>query len=111
PMGANVKGNEKAQRLSTLKWMLGFLALIAVMVIFGGLPFYLRGVPTASAPPTPLGGMVLMVLGIIVMSIGAGAYGLMLLTGCLTFNYRKPFFKSFKARLWVANLLVGLLLQ
>jgi hypothetical protein len=101
----------KPKRLSPLKWALGLLALVCVMVVCGGLPFLLKGPPPNAAPPTTLGAAIIAMLGVIVAALGAALYGLVLLSGCFTFNFRKPFFRGFKGRLWLANLITGLLIQ
>ena len=103
---------QKPRRLSPLKWALGFAGLVAVLVVCGGLPLYLRGLPpSANTPPTQLGGMIMAMLGVIAFAFGALIYGIILLTCCFTFDFRFPIFATLKYRAWLANLVVGLFLQ
>ena len=100
------------QKLSPLKWLAGILMLVAVMVTCGGFGLFVGGPPKQPVgPPNPLAGVVSSVLGVACLALGAALYGLTLLTGCFTLSFRRPFFTAFKAKLWVANLVVGLLLQ
>jgi hypothetical protein len=100
------------KRLSPWKWIAGVSALILVMVSCGGLGLYMRGGPPAApVSPNPLGSLVMSVLGVVLLLLGAMGYGLVLLTRCFTFNFNAPFYKGFGPKLWMSNLLVGLLLQ
>src|SRR5207248_278542 len=78
----------------------------------GALGFFLTGT-SAGAEPSPelISPTFLFVAGMVVLFMGAAVYTILLATNCLTFYFSRPFFASFKRRLWVANLLTGLLLQ
>ena len=99
------------RRLSPLKWFAGVLTLVVVMISCATLPFYLRGGAPAAVAPNPVGALIMTVLGAVMFVAGAVLYGLTLLTGCFTLNFERPFFKAFGVKLWVLNLVVGLLLQ
>src|SRR3954470_3171494 len=99
------------QRLSPIKWVIGVLALIAVITTAMAIGLALRPAAANTAPATPIDSIVMMMLGFFAIAMGSALYGLVLLTGCFTFNFRKPIFAGFKKRLWIANLLTGLFLQ
>lgn len=62
------------------------------------------------APPTPFGFIVLIVLGAALVVAALVVYGIVLLTGCFTFDYRRPFMRTFGRKLLLATLLtIGLL--
>jgi hypothetical protein len=99
------------RRLSPLKWFAGVLTLVLVMISCGTLPFYLRGGAPAAVAPNPAASVIMTFLGAVMFVAGAALYGLTLLTGCFTLSFERPFFKAFGIKLWVLNLVVGLLLQ
>jgi hypothetical protein len=101
------------KKLAPWKWMLGVLCLLVVMVSCGGLGLFLRGgpPPAPTSPPNPLASILMSGLGLVLIVVGILTYGLVLLTGCFTFSFASPFFKGFGPKLWIANLLVGLLIQ
>ena len=101
-------------KLSPLKWFLGIIAFFVVTIGCAALGIWLSGGPRddgAAAAPAPVMAVVLIVLGIAVTALGAAAYGLVVLTNAFTFNFTRPFFQTFGVKLWLANLVVGLLLQ
>ncbi len=110
-------GTEPARPLSPAKRALGILVLVAVVIIsmIGG--FYVSGGFGRGGTETPedagsqiFVAIALAVLGGLALAIGVGAYGLVYLTNCLTFDFSRPFFRAFKVKLYMANLFVGLLI-
>ncbi len=99
------------RKLSPLKWSLGVAMLMAVMFTCGGLPYFFGNRPPTAIAPNPVAGVLLAMLGVVIFACGAFVYGLVLLTACFTFNFTRPFFRTFGKKLWVANILTGLLLQ
>jgi hypothetical protein len=99
-------------KLSPIKWFFGVLLFFIVAVGCAALGLWMSG-NRGNAPAAPSGALaiVLVVLGVIVMAMGLALYGLILLTNVFTFDFSRPYFKSHGAKLWFANLLVGLLLQ
>jgi MFS family permease len=104
-------------KLSGRKRLLGLAALVMVIggsMWFGSTVAHRLGGQPSSSPPVavgPLASVLLAGLGIIILLLGAGAYAVMVATGAMTFTYSKPLFRGLKVRLWVVNLLVGLMLQ
>src|SRR3954462_1791964 len=99
------------KRLSPIKWVIGVLALIAVITTAMAIGLALRPAAANTAPATPIDSIVMMMLGFFAIAMGSALYGLVLLTGFFRFIFRKPIFAGFKKRLWIANLLTGLFLQ
>ena len=48
----------------------------------------------------------MLISGYFFICVGIGLYVLCLATQCFTFNFNRPFFKSFKSKLYVINILV-----
>lgn len=99
--------------LSPLKRLLGVLVWVLVVAGSIGLGFWFshpRPSPPPVAPPA-VASVVLMVLGFVAIVIGAALYGLVLATRCLTFSFHKPFFATFKRKLWLAKVVVELFAQ
>jgi hypothetical protein len=86
-----------------------------VGVIVGGFAFALwlqrPGVPADDSEMSGPTGFLLLVSGGFLLFLGAGAYALVLGTNCFTFNLNEPYFSGFSKRFWVANVLVGFLMQ
>jgi hypothetical protein len=103
--------NGKSAQLSPVKKLIGIVVLLAVMA--GGISVGLmaRGGPAPAASPDPVVHILLMAGGIVFAVLGAALYGVVLVTSCFTFNFQKPFLKSYGPKLWVLNVVVGLLLQ
>src|SRR5687768_14442674 len=100
-------------KLSPIKWFFGVVLFVIVTVGCAALGIWLSGGPRDTAPagaPTPVLAVVLIVFGVVIAAIGMAAYALVLLTNAFTFDFSRPFFKTFGGKLWVANLVVGLLL-
>lgn len=103
---------DKPRKLSPLKWIAGVLCLLLVMFGCGGLGIFFSGGPPTAAPvPNALAGAIMFVLGAGIFLAGAALWGLTLLTGCFTFDFRKPFFRAYQVKIWILNVITGLLLQ
>lgn len=99
-------------KLSPIKWFFGVVVFLIVAVGCAALGVWMSGnAGNAPSAPSATLAIVLVVLGVIVMGMGLGLYGLVLLTNVFTFDFARPYFKSYGPKLWVANLIVGLLLQ
>jgi hypothetical protein len=102
--------------LSPAKRLLGLMAFV---VVIGGSMWIGRTLASHTSSPGvsivqagPFAPILLMALGIVLLFIGAAAYGIVLATGAMTFRYdRGPIFRGVKVRMWFANLIVGLFLQ
>ena len=104
---------EKVKKLSPIKWVAGFLALIAVMVGSIWLSFSLAGHRPSGAVPVGSSvqvGIALWFFGAVLIVLAAMAYAVVLVTDCFNFDFQRPFFKNFGVKLWTANLIMMLLL-
>ena len=104
-------------KLSPIKWFLGVLVFLVVTIGCAALGVWMSGgtdddaAAAIGAAPAPIMAIVLIVFGVVVAACGLALYALILLTNLFTFDFSKPFFKTFGGKLWVANLIVGLLVQ
>ena len=109
---------DSPKRLSPLKWVGGFLLFVGFMAGGAVVGIWLSGGHRRPMPPTvapaavPVAAFVIFaVLGALLVFAGGVLYGTMLLTNAFTFSLRRPFLPRFKAKQWIGNLLVGLLVQ
>ena len=99
--------------LSPLKRFFGFLMLLAVIVVAGALGVWMRlregsPGPSAVAAAPLVAHVIVAVMGAIGLVFGALVYALLVATRCFTFDFSTPVYRPLKARLWLANLVVGL---
>lgn len=100
------------KKLSPLKWMAGVLVFLVVVISCAGFGLWLAPASQpATAPPDLISSIALMFIGVVVATLGASLYVVVLATHALTFRFDRPFFRGFGAKLWVFNLIIGLLLQ
>jgi len=101
--------------LSPIKRLLGvcaFAVVIAGSIWIGHALATRVGSPgTAIASTGPLAPILLMAIGFFLLVAGAVIYGLVVISGALTFRYDRPIFSGIKPRLWFANVIVGLFIQ
>jgi hypothetical protein len=100
-------------KLSPIKWFLGAIVFLVVTIGCAALGIWMSGGPREGTPAavSPALAIALVIFGVVVASIGLVVYAIVLLTNLFTFDFTRPFFGSFGGKLWVANLIVGLLLQ
>jgi hypothetical protein len=98
-------------KLSPIKWFFGVLVFFAFTLGCAALGIWLSGGPRdgAGLAPQPTVAIALIVLGILSAALAATLYGLILLTNVFTFDFTRPYFRTFGGKLWVANLVVGIL--
>jgi hypothetical protein len=111
-----MSGKQPKQRLAPAKRLLGLLllGLIIVVSMVGG--FWASG-GFAREEPGAMEGFAHQLLFVIVMAVfgamalagGVLAYAIVYYTNGLTSDFTRPFFASFKPRLYFANVFVGLL--
>jgi len=112
---------EQPKRLSAGKRALGFAALLLSIVVGTSIGFLLvravfgGGGDGAGGEEMDQGGTLLLsvIMGLFgTLSLGAGVLGYVIAvaTRCFTSDWRKPFWKGLRARLYVANIVVPLLL-
>jgi hypothetical protein len=105
-------GNEETKSLSPLKWLLGVVVFLVVMVGCFALGYHLRPVKQdMPAAPDPFVAVAIMAFGIVLCVLGGALYLLALATRAFTFRFDRPFFRGFGAKLWFLNLVVGLCLS
>src|SRR2546423_9554137 len=84
--------SQQIRPLSPLRRFAGLLLFLAVVAGSIALGRYLAS--RRNAPPVlgldPVASALAMMLGAAVAMAGAAVYGLVLLTACFTFNFRKP---------------------
>jgi hypothetical protein len=106
-----------SRKLSPVKWAAGALSFV---VVIGGsiwLGYWLSGSPPGGPPAGQMvaaggiGPIILFGFGLFVFLVGAAAWGVVLATGAFTFNYQRPFMSSYSTKLWLLNILVGLLIE
>jgi hypothetical protein len=109
------EGEGSKSSLSGAKRLLGLCVLIVVAggsVWIGHALSRRMGSPGVSIATTgPAAMFLLIALCIVSLTLGVATYGLVLITGVLTFRYNRPIFSGVKKRLWLANIIVGLFLQ
>jgi len=103
----------KPKKLSPLKWMLGVLGLVGVILFASVLGLSLQ--PIGSAPDETelsagLGRFVIGLGGVFVVA-GGVASALVMLSNCFISNFNRPYLPTYKGRLWAFNLLIGILFQ
>ncbi|HTL31279.1 MAG TPA: hypothetical protein VL282_18750 [Tepidisphaeraceae bacterium] len=103
--------DEKVQKLSPLKWLAGIVVFLIVLVGCAGLGLWLRP-PAQSVTATPdiFQSIAIIFIGVVLAFLGAALYGLTLLTHGFIFRFDRPIFRGLGAKLWLLNLIVGLLL-
>jgi hypothetical protein len=103
--------SEKRGALSPLRRATGVLVLVAVMVVCGGLGVLLRSDRSIPAGPPPVreAWVIFAALGGLIAALGAVLYGLVLITGCFTFDFTRSYLTTLGFKLWPANLVVQLL--
>jgi hypothetical protein len=107
-----MSNDPQRHRLAPLKWLLGIVVLVGVMISCGGLGIWMTGAhhrPTM--PPNPLAGALTIIAGIFIGAVGAALYGISIATCGFIFNFQRPITSRFGKQLWLLNLLVGLFLQ
>ncbi|MGB7157512.1 MAG: hypothetical protein WBD40_05565 [Tepidisphaeraceae bacterium] len=99
-------------KLSPIKWFVGVLVFFVFTLSCAALGIWLSGGPRDGVAPAALPAMAigLIALGIVSAALGAAIYGLILLTSVFTFDFTRPYFRTFGGKLWVANLVVGMLI-
>jgi len=106
-------GNE---RLPVFKRVGGFLLIIIVLIASFLLGIKLIGM-FSSHEPVPesflaagsfFNSTIAIVLSAIALTAAVVAYAVTFLTSCFTFDFNKPFFASFKKKLYLINIAVGL---
>jgi hypothetical protein len=102
-------------KLSPIKWLLGVIVFFTFTIGCAALGVWMSGGAgdTAAAPAAPAAALAvfLIIFGVVIAAAGAAVYALVLLTNLFTFDFSRPFFRTFGGKLWVANLITGLLLQ
>ncbi|MHC4441121.1 MAG: hypothetical protein ACYTF1_15850 [Planctomycetota bacterium] len=104
-----------AKKLSAGKRALGVLFIVMVIVVGGLFGLWITGTfeyedpSTVSEEPQDLiFSVVVFVFAFIAFAIGLAGYYLVLCTCCFTNDFSRPFFRSLKAKLYVANIVVSL---
>jgi hypothetical protein len=115
-----MSGTETGRPLSPGKRILALLVLLIVVAVAMATGLWITGAfrhesepleqANSGLPMAVVYGIVMAFFGIILLAAGAGAYALAYVTQCLTFDFSRPFFRTFKSRLYFAHLLVTLLL-
>ena len=66
----------------------------------------------ADEPGSDIGRAIfLFIVGCFFLVAGVGSYLLVIATNCLTFNFQKPFFNSYKGKLYLAKIIVPVLVS
>jgi len=106
------ESSSKSKRLGPVGLLAGIALLLVVMIGCGLLGIVVSGGPR-NQPNAPIGifAIVFVILGVFLLFVGAAAYGLVLLTRCFTFRFERPFLPTMKGKMWLSNLIVGLLIQ
>lgn len=109
---------ETGKKLSLGKRIAGFLLIVLVMIVSFTVTFlvirFLAGsrqpgdVP--EAPSTAVHVVLMFLGGNLFLGAGILGYVLTLLTKCFTFNFRRPFWNSFKKKLYVMHIAVTVLM-
>jgi len=110
---------QAAGKLSPFKRLLGFGALVAVVVVCGPIFFLLLtrmdssggGDGAFPAGDDAIPKFVLAIMGLFLMMLGAICYTVAILTRCFTFDFTQPFFSSYKGKKWLVNVPTEYLLQ
>src|SRR5437870_1134565 len=101
--------SDSPKKLSPAKRALGILVFVVVVVGCWSFGTWMRG--GERDQPLPAGivpTIVFVVIGVAFLLLGGIVYGIVLLTRGFTFNFSKPIYRRFGAKLWFANLVVGL---
>ena len=104
---------QKAKKISPLKWLAGVLVFVAVIVGASALGMSLNrgGEPPQQSDLAGGLGIFAMFLGGLFLLIGVVLYTLVLVSNCFISNFDRPLMPFIGRRLWTANLLVGIFLQ
>src|SRR3989440_11052998 len=104
---------QKARKISPLKWLAGVLAFVAVIVGASALGMSLNrgGEPPQQSELAGGLGIFAMFLGGLFLLIGVVLYTLVPVSNCFISNFDRPFMPFIGRRLWAADLVVGLFLQ
>jgi len=89
-------------------WLLLTVVILVSVVI--GLWCARGGAPAEESSPSLLRAVILIILGGMSVVAGAGAYVVVVFTTCFTFNFSRPVWSDLKAKLFVANIFVPVLL-
>lgn len=106
--------SEKVRKLSLAKRVAGLLFIGAVGIVsFAGTSWFfhhIAGAPKTNdlseAPNIFTHVFVMFFLGCLSLCAGVFCYAVVLLTQCFTFDFRKPFWNTFKVKLYVAHIIV-----
>ncbi len=105
---------QTTRRVSKLKVVLLWALLLGNLVFWVSLVAWRhRNDPTPASGPEggvdPIRFIFMFIVGGFFLAAGAAAYAIVLLTNCFTFDFQRPFFSSYKGKLYVAKIFIPIL--
>ncbi|HWH69908.1 MAG TPA: hypothetical protein VNT26_11010 [Candidatus Sulfotelmatobacter sp.] len=95
---------------SKLKIALMWLLLVGNIIFWTGLVLWRHTERAAvESPPDLARAIFMIVIGVFFAAAGVAGYMVAIFSDCLTFNFQRPVWKALKAKLYVANIIVPML--
>ena len=101
-----------SQRPSKTRIVLTWLFMVGAIAVLAVLAFWWNHRPTPAAEPAEglLHSIFFLFVGMVFLVLGVGSYLTVIFSDCFTFNYRQPVWHAVKARQFLANIIVTVLL-